>query len=60
MRGCGYCYLYAYLLWKTDLNQMLITGVQYKVVKTTTTRQFYKFIYKYEILENVRQSVRFP
>lgn len=57
MRGCGYCYLYVILLWNIDLNQMLITGVQYKVVDTTTTRQFYKFIYKYEILENVR---RFP
>lgn len=50
MRGCGYCYLYAFLLWNTDLNQMLITEVPYKVVDTTT-RQFYKFIYKYEILE---------
>lgn len=57
MRGFGYCYLYVILLWNIDLNQMPITGVQYKVVDTTTTRQFYKFIYKYEILENVR---RFP
>lgn len=38
MRGCGYRYLYAFLLWKTDLNHILITGAQYKIVNTTTTR----------------------
>lgn len=38
MRGCVYFYLYAFLLWNSDLNQMLIAGVQYKVVNTTTIR----------------------